>query len=566
MKKRFLVGMAMMFFALSTMVANALIIIPIQLTTITKVNINPTPFYTQIPGALIQPIQTINYTLSWKDSTTIDGVTEQIIDATDAVVYEFGVVGADMKGGSPTDYTLTWNGKYNVGAKSGQYVTDGMYRFKVVTADGANYTSDAYGVYKTVASAIASNGNPPSTYYSAGGTTFDVNYKLTKNSSATVNLKLTIHGPANNPSDRVITDSKNADGNYAISWDGKINNQAAPSGDYTWKLECAGIVKDAQDYTVDCSNSLNGVMYVNNATQAQPVLTNLNVSDDPYNPNNGNLSLSYTLSNSYGFTTVQAAVYNVNNYNSPVKSWTLSNQSSGGNSFLWDGDDSNGNMVSSGSYSFKVWGQDGNFSIIPQQTSFTVNTSVVDGGGCANFTDVAKNSTDCDAVTYVKSIGAMTGNPNGTFDPYGNLQRDQIAKISLETFNLFVSNYNYCSGGNPFPDVTSSAWSYQYICRGKQLDMITGYKSGADAGYYRPSRSVNRAEFLALILRNLNDSMPSIYSTSYNDIDEGQWFSGYAKYSYDHSLFEGQNLYPTSMVMRIEVARVLYTLHQQGKI
>ena len=36
--------------------------------------------------------------------------------------------------------------------------------------------------------------------------------------------------------------------------------------------------------------------------------------------------------------------------------------------------------------------------------------------------------------------------------------------------------------------------------------MITGYKSGADAGFYRPARSVNRVEFLAMLLRNLNEA------------------------------------------------------------
>ena len=96
--------------------------------------------------------------------------------------------------------------------------------------------------------------------------------------------------------------------------------------------------------------------------------------------------------------------------------------------------------------------------------------------------------------------------------------------------------------------------------------MITGYKSGVDAGYYRPSRSVNRVEFLALILRNVNDTMPGTGSTSYADVASGQWYSGFAKYSYDHSLFSGTRLYPTNQVTRVEVARVIYKLNQQGKI
>ena len=185
---------------------------------------------------------------------------------------------------------------------------------------------------------------------------------------------------------------------------------------------------------------------------------------------------------------------------------------------------------------------------------------------CAGYTDVSKTDSDCDAIEYVQDIGAMTGNPNGTFEPNEYLQRDQIAKISLETFDLFSGSKDYCDGKRPFPDVRSSDWSFQYICRGVELAMITGYEAGADAGYYRPARSVNRVEFLALILRNLDDSMPSISSSSYSDVLRGQWYSGYAKYSYDNSLFVGTYLHPDRFVQRVEVARVLYQLHELDKI
>ncbi len=212
----------------------------------------------------------------------------------------------------------------------------------------------------------------------------------------------------------------------------------------------------------------------------------------------------------------------------------------------------------------------GNVSAWLSIPSFTITTSSVNppvdpADYCAGFVDVSKTDSDCDAITYVKSIGAMTGNPNGTFEPSANLQRDQVAKISLETHDLFNSAQNYCSG-NPFPDVTTNAWSYQYICRGVELGMITGYASGADAGYYRPARSVNRVEFLALILRNLNETMPSINSSSYNDVESGQWYSGYAKYSYDNSLFTGASLNPDRFVTRREVARVINQLHDLNKI
>ena len=186
---------------------------------------------------------------------------------------------------------------------------------------------------------------------------------------------------------------------------------------------------------------------------------------------------------------------------------------------------------------------------------------------CAGFTDVLANDPNCPAYTYVKSINALTGNPDGTFEPNSTLQRDQMARIVLETFNKFDKNVDYCKGVNPFPDVTSSDWSFQYVCRGKQLGLITGYKGGVDAGYFRPSRVVNHAEFLTMFLKNITwMSQPTISLPNYSDVVANQWYTAYAKYAYDNVLFPGPRLYPMNYTMRSEVAKVLYQLHNLSKI
>ncbi len=211
----------------------------------------------------------------------------------------------------------------------------------------------------------------------------------------------------------------------------------------------------------------------------------------------------------------------------------------------------------------RVTDSSGNISDPLALASFTIN-ALPSLAKCAGFTDLTILDSDCSAIQYVKSIGAMTGNPDGTFDPSGLLQRDQVSKIALEAFNKFDSTTNYCAGQNPFPDVGETSWAYQYICRAKALSIVTGYMSGADTGYFRPARTVNRVEFLAIILRNLGEIMPS--GSSYADVDGNAWFAGYAKYSKDNSLFTGTSLYPSNFTTRREVANVLYRLHNLGKI
>ena len=167
----------------------------------------------------------------------------------------------------------------------------------------------------------------------------------------------------------------------------------------------------------------------------------------------------------------------------------------------------------------------------------------------------------------MKDIGAMTGSPDCTFNPGGFLQRDQSAKSILEVTNVFNPAVNYCKGIRPFADVSESAWSYQYICLAKNRNVVTGYASGVDAGKYLPARALNRAEALAIVLRNLeNEVIPKTSSVSYEDVNTGQWYSGYAKYAQDKGLFLGRKLYPADAMTRGEFAVMLYKLHQAGKI
>ena len=137
----------------------------------------------------------------------------------------------------------------------------------------------------------------------------------------------------------------------------------------------------------------------------------------------------------------------------------------------------------------------------------------------------------------------------------------------LENFNNFNSNTNYCSNNNPYPDVTRADWSFQYVCKGTQDQTITGYLSGDDRGYFRPARTVNMAEFSALLLRNLkNVIQPSSSSWSYEDVNVNSWYSGYAKYFQDNNIVTGNFFNPDQGLTRRQAAEIIYKLHQLGKL
>lgn len=532
-----------------------------------NITITPDPFYTQIPGHEAK----LKLDYEWNSGGHPDGkITEQIKDSSGNIVYYFGASQVENtrtanSPGNNEPINLEWNGKGNTGSYNGQYVPDGTYTFyvfsKVDTPPDVTKTKE-FNVKKAALPDLQWVSVPNAHYYSGSGD-YKTNFDLKLNSASTANVKLKIVGPENNnPQEEIVSAIKNSSGKYTLAWDGKIGGVNAEAGKYNYTLVAEGKISGFDVL----SNELTGSFNLSTGTAPNPVISNVTANPANFNPHNEQITFGYTLGSSTGNTTINASVFKSNDTSVAVKAWTFNNQSSGNNTIIWNGITKDMIKAEDGSYIFKVEGSDGSFSLVPVQTSFVVTNSTQNSGEkCAGFTDVSKNDADCEAFTYVKGLGAMTGNPDGTLAPNDLLQRDQVAKIILETFNKFDSSSNYCSG-NPFPDVTSVDWSYQYICRGVGLGMITGYKAGADAGYYRPSRSVNRVEFLALLLRNVSDSMPSNNSASYSDVELGQWFTGYAKYAKDNNLFSGSKLFPTASTTRREVAQTIYKLHQLGKI
>lgn len=184
---------------------------------------------------------------------------------------------------------------------------------------------------------------------------------------------------------------------------------------------------------------------------------------------------------------------------------------------------------------------------------------------CAGYKDVTSTDPDCEAFKFVQKIGAITENADKKLHPDEVVRRGEMMRIIL--YKNFDKAMDYCRNVNPFPDVTSLHPSFQYICKGVQEGIVTGYKSGEDKGYFRPSRPVSRAELSALLLRTLKaETLPDNSNISYNDVTLGIWYNGYAKYFKDHHLIDGENFLAENLETRREVARFIYKLHLLGKI
>ncbi len=229
-----------------------------------------------------------------------------------------------------------------------------------------------------------------------------------------------------------------------------------------------------------------------------------------------------------------------------------------------DGTDSTGDGTSDGTDSTSSTTSGGNYPVDER---------------CAGYSDLHKDDTDCDAFEYMQEVGAITGYAGTTKVGADDLlQRDQMLKVATimnqqtEKFDVFKNTLDYCKdmtgADEPFSDVSSADWVFQYACYGKDK-IVFGYSSGVNKGKFIPGGTLTRPEFLAMAFRILNEIMPTPTVKSYDDVEitsENEWLSGLAEYAKKQGIFPGKNLYLTKAVKRRDVARGFFILHGHGKL
>lgn len=374
-----------------------------------------------------------------------------------------------------------------------------------------------------------------------------------------------------------------------------------------WAQASTSAFLPAGQYDVEASWQYNGsslgpitqkVTVTNNGNVVPLNLYNVVASPNPFNPTTGDtMKFSFDLKGSAVGELNTVALRILNPAHAQIYADSLSNLGDGNYSFTWNGKDNLNQIQVNGNYAFVLQAHSSqNRVFMSPMAGFTLDSTVqnpapastpaapstpstpstptqTSSNNCAGFTDISASDNNCATLTWVKNAGIFTGNADGTFNPGGLLQRDQITKVVLEAFNKYQTGTEYCGSGNPFPDVTDASWAREYICLGKNtmvngVHIITGYQSGANAGLFLPGNSVTRSEFLAIVLRALPETLAKATVKPYSDVELGQWDTDFASYAAFHfsSVFPEPTLYRSKFVTRLEAAKVLFQLHSQGAI
>ena len=276
----------------------------------------------------------IDFTLSESGKITLE-----ILDNNapiETLAFTYGVV--------PGDYSYTWDGT----DRDGNKVAEKEYEIQLLYygSDFALFESSfikvdyADGGITTSSDLITNVYATPTSFDSSVGEDTDIHFTLSENADVIVKIETTSGVLVKS----LLSDNKNT-GSYYSTWDGR-----------NW---AGGIVSEGTyQYIITADNgngetdSETGIIQVvdNGGTSGTiPVITADSANPSPFDPNEENTTINFTL-NTQSDVTIKiydgASVINTIRDNSTM--------TAGSHSVTWDGRDSSNNIVDEGSYTYNV--------------------------------------------------------------------------------------------------------------------------------------------------------------------------------------------------------------------
>lgn len=206
------------------------------------------------------------------------------------------------------------------------------------------------------------------------------------------------------------------------------------------------------------------------------------------------------------------------------------------------------------------------------------------------FPDVPISSKYWEAITELRKIGVLNGNPDGTFKPDDDVNRAEFTKMLVlavryathDDINEQLDPIPAREGVNDiFFDVELKSWYEDLVYEAYKADLVDGYKfektSGDTAGKvgFGPENKILRCEAVKMVadafkLFKKEDVstyiIPSGFKRKYNDIERGSWYENYVarcdelgimgEYAYNTKSFG-----PAAAMRKDEAAALIYNAY-----
>ncbi|HMA33609.1 MAG TPA: S-layer homology domain-containing protein, partial [Chloroflexia bacterium] len=152
--------------------------------------------------------------------------------------------------------------------------------------------------------------------------------------------------------------------------------------------------------------------------------------------------------------------------------------------------------------------------------------------GCVRvYSDVRVTDYFYWPVQWLSCIGALSGYGDGSFRPYANTTRGQLAKIVVGGAGWSIDT----TGGPHFSDVAASNPFYSFIETAYNHGIISGYADGT----FRWGANVTRGQLCKIIVGAQGWAIDTTGGPHFGDVPASNPFYGYIETAYNHSIISG---------------------------
>jgi hypothetical protein len=171
------------------------------------------------------------------------------------------------------------------------------------------------------------------------------------------------------------------------------------------------------------------------------------------------------------------------------------------------------------------------------------------------FADLSKTHPNFTAINYLKDEGIIQGYPDGSFKPENSVSRVEALKFILEGLELKTEKAVRLS----FNDTDVSHWYADYVATAFDKGIVRGYPDGS----FKPGNTVNKVEFLKMLVSSLDEDIDSYnLRKTFKDVNENAWYTPYMAYAIEKNIIEvtDDTFKPFESMKRESVAEAIYRL------
>ncbi|MBU1616398.1 MAG: S-layer homology domain-containing protein [Candidatus Margulisbacteria bacterium] len=154
-------------------------------------------------------------------------------------------------------------------------------------------------------------------------------------------------------------------------------------------------------------------------------------------------------------------------------------------------------------------------------------------------------------TSLLAMAGVITGYPDGTFKPEGNITRAEMCSLIIKSMIGVPSG----DARAAFKDVSAKHWAAPYIAEAAKKGIVLGYPGNV----FKPNGKITRAEGLLMIARFAGIA-EEVYLNQFPDIRVNHWAAQRISGAYNAGILEylkGRGFEPNKQLTRAETVEML---------